>query len=400
MRHLQAKNMKISMLKGHFPIIVMMGSSGMLFVSNFLARRYFSSVSYEVFAYILTLATIASSFALLGAENLVIRFGRLKDGKVSIPKNVIKITISSFIAALLACGLISSLIVPGNLSLVLVISLSLSIGSCLYLYNINRLQERFILSQISLGSWRIALFFVVLWIVFSGSEDQLAIYMAACMFLLVIFTGLGIISAITVEGIEKDAAQISLGFSFSLGVMTVLGGFDRVLASHLEGPNDFADYVYITMFLIFPLNMVCSYLGMKEGVYFKRHFNWGVFVGKLKESLSLVVVLYLTILFFCWMARDFLRLDFGLGMALACLVLAALKGMYAIASSAMGALGTLRQIWLSNLFSAAVIAPIFLLAYLLSEHISIEGVVWVFVLMWGFRVAAFVYYIRRSCREV
>lgn len=386
------------LINRHIPILIMIGSSGSIFIANLIAKKSLPPELYEQFSYTITIATILSSLALLGTEQLIIRFSQHGE-KIEIPSNVIKTIAITITISALALPTTINTVLNGGISKITISSMSLAIGLSLIACNLQRLQEQFTKSQLTLGAWRAVTLATVLAITYSNLKLNFEQTITILMFFISAISLAQIIHEAKKFKITKPKIGIistTLAFSLSLGLMTILNGFDRVLAENTGDSKLFSDFVHLSMFLIFPFNIISSYIGLKEAIYFKKEFNKKIFIKKLLNSAFTSALAYAAIATATYTLKDTLEVKLSVETIISCLILTTIKTTYSIASSAMGAIGSAKKIWYSNILSGAAIIPIYALSSAHASLLSIEKIIWVFALLWGVRTAIFVFFLRKN----
>lgn len=380
----------------HSSFFIMMGTSGAIFLANLIARKNLPTDSYEYFSYIITIATILSSFSLLGTEQLIIRFSIKKDKEIEISKNILKTIFTSLTISAIASPVVANLIFKSNISETAVFSTTLAIGLSLIAYNLQRLQEKFSTSQLFQGAWRIALLLVVIYSSYGTPSLDIEQTTTFAMLSIAVASIAKIVydlKKITISNSLENTASTALAFSFSLALMTILGGFDRVLAENTGNPGVFSNFVHLSMFLIFPFNILSSYIGLKEGIYFKKEFSKKILLKKIIRATAISTTAYAAVATTTYAFKDELDLYVTSEVIIACLLLTTTKTIYSLASSAMGATGTPRSIWLSNIISGAIIITTYTLSMLNAASLSIEGIIWMFSTLWITRTIIFMAFI-------
>ncbi|MNP36042.1 hypothetical protein D3C76_1294010 [compost metagenome] len=147
------------------------------------------------------------------------------------------------------------------------------------------------------------------------------------------------------------------------------------------------------MLLIFPFNMLSSYIGFKEAVYFKQKFSRKLLFSKTLKVISLSSALYWIAAISIYITKNISEVYVNLEILIGCYCLITAKFAYSLASSAMGALGSEKEIWGANIFSALVIVPSYLSAATHPNLFTIENIIWLFSTLWATRTIIFIIYL-------
>ncbi|MCK1793686.1 hypothetical protein [Pseudomonas violetae] len=383
----------LSKSTSHLSFLIMCAGSGVLFLSNILAKNFLSTQDYLSLSYIITITTILSSFALGGMEQLIIRFGTNDNNKITIDKTSSICIIAALITAILISPITINIIFPNSLSIVWIFLLTLSFCLALINYNISRIKSRFIEAQISSNAWKFALFSgvaaCILWPSNDFENTLLSLIAGAAIFN--IYLSIINIKSLTITRNQSSTLSTGLAFSFSLAIMTVLGTFDRVLAEKFSGPSLFTEYVYFSMILIYPFNMIASYIGFREAVIFKTNFSKNLIRQKAWKLLIKISFLFLLFGGCVYSLSSFINLKLTWLNMLLCYLLICTKCIYSIFSAVMGSRASASEIWKSNLFSAAAIIAISGIYFSLSQEVTLNSLLSLFIALWASRTIIFTY---------
>lgn len=382
----------ISKSLGHLSFLIMCAGSGALFFSNILAKNLLTPQDYLSLSYIITITTILSSFALGGMEQLIIRYGTYNNTKLTIDKTSLACIIAAMAVALVASPIIIRAIFPNSLNAAWVFFLTLCFCLSLINYNIFRISSRFINAQISSNAWKFALLFGVVICIFGtlGSFQNTLLSCVAIAGALNIYLSVKNFRSLTIASHKTSTLSTGLAFSFSLAIMTVLGTFDRVMAERLSGASLFAEYVYFSMIVIYPFNMIASYVGFKEAVSFKTKFSSSLIKQKSWNLLVKITILFILFSGSLYIVSPLINLNTTYLNMLLSYVLVCTKCIYSIFSSVMGSRASASEIWKANLYSAFAIAIIIGIYSTIDYEISIESLLALFIILWASRTIIFI----------
>lgn len=378
-------------MRKHIPFLIMGASSGTLFLSNILAKKTFSSDEYEYFSYFMTVASILSSFALLGLEQLIIRFGTPKGGILYISRTPLCILGVTLFLVVLFSGSILRQIFSGDAVLDFSWLATATLALTLINYNLLRVKSSFVGSQIANGVWRFSvLIFLVSYTVDLLGSVQFALTLALVAALVVnIAIAIKEFKTIRVVSTVDPVAMISMGFVFSLAIMTVLGNFDRVIAERAGDQDLFPRYMHYSMILVMPFNMIAAYIGFKEATAFKLNFSKSLLFQKAFSCTAKISAAFMLAVIAVFPVSGFIDLELSLSSVAATYLLVATKCFYSLFSAAMGARGSAKEVWFANILSVVLLGTIFVVYVEMFKVDSIESILWLFVLLWVSRLASY-----------
>ena len=369
----------------------MCAGAGTLFLANILTKRFLSPEDYLLLSYLITITTILNSFALGGMEQLIVRYSTTENSKTTIDKTSIKIIIYTLAISLAFFPIILSMIFPDSLTWPWLLTLTLNFTLTLINYNLYRVRRNFVEAQLTAGAWK----FIIL------------IGVATCYFGIVnsletaLLAGIGLTTILNLHLARKNFRSLKIGdsqhpimstglaFSFSLAIMTVLGTFDRVLAEKLSGPSLFAEYIYFSMIVIYPFNMIASYVGFKEAVYFKTDFSVNLVIQKIVNLFIKITAMFILFGLCIHLAAPLTHLIVTWQNMLLSYALICIKCIYSIFSAIMGSRASAKEIWSSNFYSAISIIIISLIFITTNSSITINSLLALFTILWLSRTLVF-----------
>jgi len=329
-------------------------SAGALFLGNYMAKALLDVAGFVEWSYILTFATILTSYGLFGAENMVVRFGQF-DGasnRLSLSEETWRVA-----AIILPCSAL--FIFPAGVSWAFkgslfqywqLVGLSLMFGAMLLGGNVLRVSRRFNSAQLMLNGWRLLAPFMVLFCVFVPGASITDVALSAIGLTLVGWAWIGrhAFPALSFTAPTPEFHRVLGSFVFSLGVITALTNFDRVVIERVLGPEAFAEYVYLLMYLVFPFNLLSAYLGFREAVEFRIRFSVRLLVTKTMLAIGLAALVFIPIAALVVALRDTLMVEIPPTALAMFFLLALIRCGYSITSAAMAALGSAKGILYAN----------------------------------------------------
>ena len=363
---MELKSKQLDFINKHFSLLVLVLASGAFFLTNIILKEYLSSENYGLYSIFITYISLLSSFGMLGLEQVIMRNSKILSDKVIISKNLL---IPIILSILFVSILVSYLFINNyNISATYIF---LSIFTLLVILtklisNLFRLLSMFTFSQIALNLWKLALFLVLLILIFRGESINIKDINSIIFLLLVVtmFMAFFIIRRVKFShtiSIESFFSQAFL-FLLSLGTISLINYGDRFFIEIRFGLDELGSYFFFINLFLFPFTLLQSYVGFKELISFKLLYNHSLLVKKLNQILrySILYAIFLFVVaflidFFCFYKIDLLK---NLQMIVLFLILGIIKVIYSIFSSAMGAICDNKMLYKTNMYS---IISIFLL---------------------------------------
>lgn len=368
----------------------MCAGSGALFFSNIATKRFLTPQDYLFLSYLLTITTILNSFALGGMEQLIVRYCTHANNKIEIDRSSLILIITAMAISFVTFPLAITAIFPSSLSGPWIALLTLSFSLLLINYNLARVRSGFVEAQLSSGAWKFSVLLGVslCYVGLSDSLQTTVLFGMALSGAINIYLARKNFSSLIIVKANGSALSTGLAFSFSLAIMTVLGTFDRVLAEKLSGQTLFAEYIYFSMIVIYPFNMIASYVGFKEAIFFKKNFSADLVKNKAWRLFLKITVLFIIFGGCVYLTSPLTHLKVTwLNMTLS-YVLVCTKCIYSIFSSIMGSRASANQIWSSNLYSAVIIIAI-ITAFIAINDTTINSLLALFIILWSSRTIIF-----------
>lgn len=379
-----------SKLLKHSSLLIMCAGSGALFFSNIATKRFLTPQDYLFLSYFLTITTLLNSFALGGMEQLIVRYCTHTNNKIEIDRSSLVLIVSAMAISLVTFPLTITTIFPSSLSAPWIALLTVSFSLLLINYNLARIRSGFVEAQFSSGAWKFSILIgVSLCYVGLGDSLQTTILVGTALAGAInLYLARKNFSSLIIVESNGSALSTGLAFSFSLAIMTVLGTFDRILAEKLSGQSLFAEYIYFSMIVIYPFNMIASYVGFKEAIFFKKNFSAELVKNKAWHLFSRISALFIIFAVCVYLTSPLTHLKVTwLNMALS-YVLVCTKCIYSIFSSIMGSRASAHQIWRSNFYSAVFIAAI-ITAFIAINITTINSLLALFIILWSSRTIIF-----------
>ena len=371
-------NKFLQLFNKHFSLLILSLASFSFFMINIFLKEQLNSEDYGVYSLLVTYISLLSSFGMLGFEQTLLR-----NSVIKLKLEIDKALIVPIIFSALLVSLIGSFLMFNNYNLGLDISLifllSLMVILVKLIYNLYRLSSRFVISQIALNFWKIALFFVVLFFFFFDCSLNLRnVFLSIIvLFFLSLFLFFGLIKKVLFVSnldFQKVLKQSAL-FMLTLFTISFISFGDRFFIESRFGLIILGDYFfYINMFL-FPFSLFQTYIGFKEIVSFKKDFHINVLNSKLlfilKKTIYFSLFLFTTLYLVDYCNLYNFNISSNLNIIIPLIFLGIIKIAYSLLSAAMGAICSddmLLQVNVKSIISILVVIP---LVYYFSFNISL-----------------------------
>lgn len=371
-------NKFLQLFNKHFSLLILSLASFSFFIVNIFLKEQLNSEDYGLYSLLITYISLLSSFGMLGFEQTLLR-----NSVIKLKLEIDKALIVPIIFSALLVSLIGSFLMFNNYNLGLGVSLifllSLMVILVKLIYSLYRLSSRFVISQIALNFWKIALFCVVLFFFFFDYSLTLRDVFTCiiALFFLSLFLFFGLIKKILFIS-NLDLQQVlkqSALFMLTLFTISLIGFGDRFFIESRFGLIVLGDYFfYINMFL-FPFSLFQTYIGFKEIVSFKKDFHINVLNSKLlfllKKSIYFSLFLF-TILYLVDYCNIYnFNIFSNLNIIIPLILLGIIKISYSLLSAAMGAICSDDMLYDINIKSIISILLVVPLMYFFSYNISL-----------------------------
>ena len=364
-----------------------------MFLTSVIIRIYGTPEQFQTWSYISTYLTLFFSFSVLGAEQLIIRFSTYENGKgITLTYATIQLFMigsAIFLGLFLFVmngRLFAYTIAPVN-AVVLLVAISVLQAS----YQKNRLLGANTLGQFTFNLWRVVLFTILSGMLLMQEafdlERIVTLVLAGCAVIAYLLSGHRI--PVHIEKHYKGEVGIFLALAISLCCMSALGLLDRFMiekAAAYEGLN-FEDYFYLITLVVFPFNILASYIGYVMARIFKAEMRKDVFL-----RLSMKVIFGSIGLSILWcgllsLGADWLSLpSINMTSWVILIVLIVLRCGYAVLSAAVSVRAPYHCILLSNLIS---LSGLMIVAYLgIAFATILEHIIGLYALAWLARYAS------------
>lgn len=376
---MELKSKQLDFINKHFSLLVLVLASGAFFLTNIILKEHLSSENYGLYSIFITYISLLSSFGMLGLEQVIMRNSKILSDKVIISKNLL----IPIILSILFVSILGSYLFINNYN-ISATYIFLSIFTLLVILtklisNLFRLLSMFTFSQIALNLWKLALFLVLLILIFRGESINIKDINSIIFLLLVVtmFMVFFIIRRVKFSHTISIESFFSQAFLFLLSLVTIslINYGDRFFIESRFGLDELGSYFFFINLFLFPFTLLQSYVGFKEIISFKLLYNHSLLVKKLNQILrySILFAIFLFVFAFLIDFFGFYKIDLlkNLQMIVLFLMLGIIKVIYSIFSSAMGAICDNKMLYKTNMYSIISILLLIPVIYYYATTITI-----------------------------
>jgi len=365
-------------------LVVVLGALSSFLLVLFLKK--FLPDFFNTYSLYLTYIGIIVSFGFAGLDQVFLRLSVVKDKMITIGRDV-------FIYMLL-CLLVIPLVVSyyfhvnfHDLHFIFLFVSGVSLNAVLLAYNILRLKQKFVLSQLFNSGYKILFLLGIFLIYFFFPKTITGILLLSSMILC--FVGILAVRFIIKNLILTNDKTDSLknyffSFSLNLALLTLLTYGERIVIANELGEDVFGMYFYYSTIFLFPLTLIQYYVEFKELVYFKEGIAKKIVHQKVKKVFLAGLCLIAFIFFIVILDQGlFLEIEIKENSVFIFLlsVLGIVKLNYGLFSALLGAKGEFEDIYKVNFLTAILIGgSIFLLfTYKMSIELIIVSLIVIFL---------------------
>lgn len=367
----------VSKMREHASFLVMLGAAFCMFAINVIGKNNLSPEAYSQMAMDLIFLGYLGTLSFLGADSVFIRKSKVDAvGKIQCSRELFVSMGVSCIAAWVVFPILGvSFIDLGGASISSVwkyILLSFLVPFFMIVSTMLRLCGDFIAAQIILNLWKPIFLCALLYcVLFNEIQSEIGGLIIAALFIgAVVACGL-FYKRVDIEVDRcsdslKGMFQLQYSYLLSFVFFAALGSVDRVVLSGSVEPAQFAEYIYMVVILVFPINMISNYFGYKELVRVKQGYVLEAF-EKSTKLIPLALCLYLVYSLLIYFLKDLIGLELNFYVWVSALVIVVCKMPYSMFSAIMGGVGNSTDINNANYISLISLAIGALLIYLLAD---------------------------------
>lgn len=380
-------------IQPHISLLIIGLGAVCFLLTNIILREILTEEDYGNYSLLVTYLSIAYLFGLLGFEQVFIRFSNIiVKNDIQTQRLQLKIIIGiRIVTAVLFTFFYFLYFQAKNPINILLLFLALyCIILSLFLFNVFRLNSQFIAAQLVANGWKIAMLFIaiIFFILNIKNLTLLTVLILTVVILITLWASVAVKTSLRFsynnELNKKDTFSAFLLFFISISSFSIVMFADRFIIEGKLGTIVFGDYFYLTNFFIAPFSILQNYVGFKQVVYFKEHFNIQEFkkfslkIFFLALGLGFLLVLMLLALIYL----NFLNFDF-LKYKLAILLLLILGIIRLHSSSILPAFEvktSINSLKKANLYVILITILVSLLVIYLID--SLEGIIIGFIIIW------------------
>ncbi len=369
-----------------------------LFSMGFFLKKILTDEEYGKFSMLITYITMLNSFGLFGAEQLILRKGKVIDNKVVISDSIRVLTLFALLISSIFIPLFFSYLNLFDNKFQLMIFTFFTIIIMLS-FNVFRLIKWFNIAQVVQSFWKIVVFFIIsilLYNLFRLDYQMIsllffsAVSISGVIIFIILLRRVNLFNFNSFDRIQKEDIYLLFYFFISLITISIIGNGDKLLLERYFNFSTLGSYFFLGLIISFPFNFVQGYLGFIYIVDYKES-DKPIELTKKKIKTVLLYSLILTILVlivvyasFRWdfIEKEYIYSNWELILIFICTGI--LRLIYSVYSSWMGALGSVISIRKANFWSLG--ATILIVVLLLIVPISILTISIGFMLMWLVRL--------------
>lgn len=384
----------LNLFKSHYSFIPIIFGAGALFLSNILAKEFFSPQDYGYYSILITYFSIVFLFGIFGGEQLFIRISeRPEPHLIETSRKVLGLVLGALLVSTVAGSVFFWMNYrEAGFSLPIAVLVTLSMALLLFLVNILRLDGQFFLAQAAANFWKVMLVLISLaFLFFSGDWYVFKILLAASVIISVaavsIYIARRIKFSLTKKISTNELVQLAFHFFIAISGFTLITFADRVLIEQKYSVEEFGNFFYLSNFFLAPFSIVQNYFGFKQLIAFKTDYNKLRVRRYLLQSILSGLGIGTILISMCWTLSQFNIVTFRFLDYIPAILLLLLTGLVRLYSStvlsafeARTTLATLKQ---ANFFIAVATVLLFTMLYCLAE--SIESILAGILAIWIIR---------------
>ncbi len=381
----ERKNLFTNLWYEHSSLFFIAIASVSYFVINIIAKKVLSTDDFNIWIYIISLITFFSTFAMMGQDQLLLRFCKSQKSSIIIDKFSITFAFSSLIIFIPL-----SLLLFGNNTMgvkpIEIICIIILYSFCKLAYQLTRIQKLFLLSQMSINGWKLILLPMIIFVAYIGVAN---LFLASFVFGAVTF--LFVISSSKLKIINKIETifKYSFGYFLSMSVMAIFVYFERFLIEGKITASEYTDFLYFLTISLSIFSILASYFGFKEAVKYKEFFSYEDIKKDLLKVLYIVIPLSIIWSLFIYFVSPLLEVRVDIDSLLLISIIGVFKCLYSILSSVMAVRMPFSDILIINIRTIVMFAIFYIFAMEFVENITFLLII--IALCWLLR-SVFIFY--------
>jgi O-antigen/teichoic acid export membrane protein len=389
------------LLNNHSSFLVLAISSLSIFIVNILLKKILDINEYGLYSLFITYISILASFGLMGTDQTFIRVSTSQNNNIFTDINLKKYIFFIIFTFSIPYTLIFWSLYLINYSFFLILIITISSLTTLFVYNILRLKMYFLLSQIINNLWKILPTIILLMLcLFKIKIDfQKVINIFSFIFFIILIINILIIRKTNFENkkTEINLFDMSLQNLISNFTIVVINFFDRIIIEKNLGIIELANYFFLSNIFLFPFLLFQNYIGFKEIIKFKSNFSIEIMKNKilsvLKFSLLFSVLLFISSIILDRFGIFNLDITGNIKLIIIMIIIGITKNIYSIVSAAGGAITNPQMTKNLNIIS---FFSLLLLTIPYNYKFNIELTISFFLLIWVIRIISIIIIVRRT----
>lgn len=389
------------LLNNHSSFLVLAISSLSIFIVNILLKKILDINEYGLYSLFITYISILASFGLMGTDQTFIRVSTSQNNNIFTDINLKKYIFFIIFTFSIPYTLIFWSLYLINYSFFLILIITISSLTTLFVYNILRLKMYFLLSQIINNLWKILPTIILLMLcLFKIKIDfQKVINIFSFIFFIILIINILIIRKTNFENkkTEINLFDMSLQNLISNFTIVVINFFDRIIIEKNLGIIELANYFFLSNIFLFPFLLFQNYIGFKEIIKFKSNFSIEIMKNKilnvLKFSLLFSVLLFISSIILDRFGILNLDITGNIKLIIIMIIIGITKNIYSIVSAAGGAITNPQMTKNLNIIS---FFSLLLLTIPYNYKFNIELTISFFLLIWVIRIISIIIIVRRT----
>jgi len=369
----------ISAAREHSSLLVIGLGAGIIFLSNILFEKILSPNDYGDYAILITYIGTIYNMGYIGLDQVFLRLSTHKNHQITINRTLLSLIICTGVTVSVGASFYFTYeVLNFSVTFYKILIISVGIIASMFVYNLYRIQWKFLLAQVMSNIWKfglaiLAIFFLLL------KHDSLDTLINSitiiCATALIIYFIVFYKTKFEIEDNQDKSLIFKFWLSFAISIVAIISltYFDRYYIKETFGPAVFGKYFYLANIFLFPFHLLQNYTGFKKLVYFKDHFSWAELKKQIAticiQAILLGVVVLITAIVFDWMGL--LNINFANSKPLIglFLILGMLKVLYTLVESALGAKVSITAFRKVNVISLLTLISIFIVAFFFVETV-------------------------------
>lgn len=383
------------LLRNNASLFIIVFGAVSFFITNILMKEILSSRKYGEYSILITYFSVVYLLGILGAEQGFLRYSkRINTNVIATHKSQLNLlVVISICTSIVFCLLFKYFYNEIEINTFLLFTSTISMVIMLFLFNILRLNENFIASQLFSNYWKNTLLVLAV-VFFIWRNTNLTLFVNILSVNIILITVIALFFVKTklkfVYISEINTKEICISaFHFSLAIfaITLIIFSDRFIIERKHNIEEFGNYFYLTNFFLAPFSILQNYIGFKQLIIFKTNFSFEYFKAINKKVLLLGFFISL-ILFSLSFIIDYLNIvKFDFNKYVIIIIILLITGIVRLYSSAIlsafEAKTNIRTLRNSNIY--IISATIGVISFILIFVTKLEFILVFFIIIWLFR---------------